>query len=80
MKEFLQRISSRKFLTALFAEIAGVIALCWPAHESQAVEAATRVAALATMLLAALGYGVIEGAVDKARAANGQAAAPAEAG
>lgn len=64
MRSFLQRISSRKFLTALAVQVAAVVALFCPQHESAATAAAIRIAALATLLLAALGYGKIEAGVD----------------
>ncbi len=67
MRSFLERISSRKFLTALLVQAAAVVALFWPHHASAATEAATRIAALATLLLAALGYGKIEAEVDQSR-------------
>jgi len=64
MRSFLSRISSRKFLTALAVQMAAVVALFWPEHESRIETAAVRIAALAVMLLAALGYGKIEAGVD----------------
>jgi len=64
MRTFLQRISSRKFLVALATQIASVIAIFFPEHESTLESAAIRIAALATLLLAALGYAKIEAAVD----------------
>ena len=66
MRPFLQRISSRKFLTAVAVQAAAVVALFWPEHESELTEAATRIAALAALLLAAFGYGGIEAGVDRA--------------
>ncbi|MGC9455382.1 MAG: hypothetical protein ACP5HU_11035 [Phycisphaerae bacterium] len=66
MRSFLQRISSRKFLTALAVQTASVAAIFYPAHEQTLLTAAVKVAALATLLLAALGYGKIEAAVDAA--------------
>ncbi len=66
MRSFLQRISSRKFLTALAVQVASVIALFRPGYEGELQSAAIRVAALATLLLAALGYGKIEADVDAA--------------
>ncbi len=66
MRSFLQRISSRKFLTALAVQAAALAALFWPQHESGISEAATRIAALAAMLLAALGYAKIEAGIDLA--------------
>ncbi len=65
MRSFLQRISSRKFLVALAVQIASVTALFYPQHEDSLHTAAIRIAALATLLLAALGYGKIEASVDK---------------
>jgi len=64
MRSFLQRISSRKFLTALAVQAASVAAIFWPQHEQTLATAAIRLAALATLLLAALGYGKIEASVD----------------
>lgn len=66
MRSFLQRISSRKFLTALAAQVAAVVVLFYPQHESAVTAAAIRIAALATLLLAALGYGKVEADVDAA--------------
>ncbi len=64
MRSFIQRISSRKFLTALAVQVASVAAIFYPQHESSIESTAFRIAALATLLLAALGYGKIEAAVD----------------
>lgn len=78
MRSFLERISSRKFLSALAVQAAGVAALFWPASEQTIYTAAVRIAALAAMLLAALGYGGIEAAVDRAAVGDGEDAAPAD--
>jgi len=67
MRSFLQRISSRKFLTALAVQIAAVVAIFCPRQGSAVQTAAVRIAALVTLLLAALGYGKIEADVDAAR-------------
>jgi len=64
MRSFLERLSSRKFLATLAVEIAAVVALFWPQETSAINEAAVRIAALATLLLAALGYGKMEAALD----------------
>ena len=72
MRDFLTRISSRKFLAALAVEAAAVVALFWPDHASAVNEAAVRLAALATLLLAGLGYGQIEAAVDKQKQSESQ--------
>ncbi len=64
MRTFLERISSRKFLIALAVQIASVAALFYPAQEAEFQSAAVRIAAMVTMLLAALGYGKIEADVD----------------
>ena len=66
MRSFLQRISSRKFLTALAVQVAAVVALFKPEYDGELQSAAIRIAALATLLLAALGYGKIEAEVDAA--------------
>ena len=70
MRSFLERISSRKFLTALAVQAASVAAMFWPGHESALADAAVRIAALATMLLAAFGYGSIEAGLDEAKPAG----------
>ena len=73
MDSFLKRISSRKFLTVLAVEVAAVVALFRPAGEAAGIEAgAVKIAALVVMILAALGYGIIEGAIDKANIENGK--------
>jgi hypothetical protein len=66
MRAFLTRISSRKFLTAITVQAAAIVAFFWPGHGSELNEAAVRIASLATLLLAALGYGRIEAALDEA--------------
>ena len=66
MNTFLQRISSRKFLLALAAQVAAVVAIFVPGQEDRIADAAQRIAALVVLLLAGLGYGVIEADVDKA--------------
>ncbi len=68
MRTFLERISSRKFLVALAVQFAAVAALFWPGHENQFNDAAVRIAALAAMLLVALGYGRIEATLDSSAA------------
>jgi hypothetical protein len=64
MRSFLERLSSRKFLTAVTVQVASVAALFWPHHESAMTTAAVRIAALMSLLLAALGYGTIEAKLD----------------
>ena len=64
MRTFLERISSRKFLTAVAVQVAAVVALFSPERASALSEAAVRIAALATLLLAGLGYGKLEAALD----------------
>ena len=75
MRSFLERISSRKFLTALAVQAASVAAIFWPGQDSTLESAAVRIAALITLLLAALGYGEIEASVDSSNqiAADDQA-------
>jgi hypothetical protein len=72
MRSFLERISSRKFLVALAVQVASVAALFWPSQQQQFNDAAVRIAALAVMLLAALGYGQIESKADAAAANSDQ--------
>jgi len=70
MRSFLQRISSRKFLTAVAVQAAATAALFWPEHASSLNEAAVRIAALLTLLLAGLGYGRIEACLDAGAASQ----------
>jgi len=65
MRPFLERISSRKFLTALAVQAGAVAAIFWPQYASAFNEAAVRIAALVVMLLAAFGYARIEAAIDE---------------
>ena len=64
MKDFLKRISSRKFLTAFAVEVAAVAALFSPERASEFNDAAIRIAAMVAMMLTALGYGCIEASLD----------------
>jgi hypothetical protein len=64
MRNFFQRISSRKFLTAFAVQVASVTAIFYPQYESTIETTALRIAAFAALLLAALGYGKIEATVD----------------
>lgn len=57
MKDFLSRISSRKFLLAFTAQVAALVALCWPEYSSEAGEIGIRVAAIISLSLASMGYG-----------------------
>lgn len=66
MRSFLERISSRKFLTAFAVQLAGLVALIRPGQADQLSDAAVRIAALIVMVLAALGYGKMEAALDSA--------------
>jgi len=70
MRSFLERVSSRKFLATLAVEIAAVAALFYPQETSAINEAAVRIASLVTLLLAALGYGKMEAALDAGRAST----------
>lgn len=67
MRSFLERISSRKFLTAIAAQVAGLVALLYPSLAGQSNAVAVQIAGLAVMLLAAFGYGAVEAAVDAAQ-------------
>ncbi len=67
MRKFLERISSRKFLTTLAVQAASVAALFYPQLESTFDNTALRIAALITLLLAAMGYGKIEANLDTAK-------------
>jgi hypothetical protein len=70
MRSFLERISSRKFLTALAVQVASVVAIFQPERAETLTDAAIRIAALVTLLLAAIGYGKIEAAVDAEKIDN----------
>lgn len=74
MRSFLQRISSRKFLMAIAVQAGAVAAIFWPQHQSSIHGSAVRIAALAALVLAGLGYANIEAALDAAN--TPQAPAP----
>jgi len=81
--DFLIRVSSRKFLTALAVQIVAVIAIFapeQPEQENELLDAAMRIVGLVVLLLAAIGYGRIEGAIDAANkpAADQDAAGQAD--
>jgi len=65
-----QRLKSRKFLLALFAQITAIIVLMFPSHESDIVTASQSISALLLMTLTAFGYIRAEGKVDEARATS----------
>ena len=67
MRGFLERLSSRKFLTALAVQVAAVAAIFAPDRADAWTDAAIKISALLTLLLAAMGYGKIEADVDAAR-------------
>jgi hypothetical protein len=77
MRSFLKRLSSRKFITALAVQLASVAAIFWPAAQETLESAMLRIAALVTLLLAALGYGRIEAGVDNSQAGSPPSQEPA---
>ena len=56
---------SRKFLTALAAELAGIAVLIWPGHEGAILGLAESVTALLVIAGSALGYVRTEGGLDR---------------
>ncbi len=66
MRSFLTRLSSRKFLATLAVQAAGLIVLFAPAHGEAISAAAERIAAIAALLLSALGYVDAESRLDEA--------------
>jgi len=69
----MKRFASRKFIVAMVAQLAGLAMLIWPDHQAGIAAAADAVVAMAVVLLSALGYLTAEAAVDRARAAGGDA-------
>ena len=65
LHNFLQRLASRKFLVTIAVQIACLYAFFRPAEVETALNLAVKIASLATMVLAAFGYGYIEASVDK---------------
>ncbi len=61
------KFKSRKFLLALFAQIAGILILLFPEHESTISEAVTKGGALLLMALTGAGWIKAEAEVDAAR-------------
>lgn len=64
----MNRFTSRKFIIALIAQIAGLVALIWPGHSEGIGAAADAIAAMLVMLLSGLGYITAEASIDRARA------------
>ena len=60
-----KRFTSRKFIVALAAQIAGLVVLLWPEHEQDVRAVAESVAALAVVVLSAVGYIAAEASVDR---------------
>lgn len=67
-----QRLTSRKFLVTLIAQIVGIAVLVFPEEQERIVQASTNVAALLLMLGTGMGYIRGESEIDAARV-NGQA-------
>lgn len=65
-----RRWTSRKFITAMAAQITAVVVLLWPEHESVIVEASKSITALVVLGLSALGYVYAEASVDRQRRAE----------
>ncbi|MDD4892079.1 MAG: hypothetical protein PHU85_19325 [Phycisphaerae bacterium] len=66
MRPLLKRLSSRKFLTTLAVQIAGLAVLFAPGHAEAIASAAERIAAIVAMVLVALGYVNAESKLDAA--------------
>lgn len=66
----MKRFTSRKFIVALIAQIAGLIGLIWPQHAQGVMATADAITSMAVILLTGLGYMTVEAAVDRARAQN----------
>ncbi len=66
----LAKLTSRKFLLTLIAQIVGIFVLLYPEHESAIVEAATSASALLLQALTIMGYVKAESQVDSARASR----------
>jgi hypothetical protein len=69
MNRILSNLTSRKFLTVLTVQVASVCAIFAPELEGQIADAGMRIVGLVVLVVAALGYGKIEGAVDRERMA-----------
>lgn len=65
-----RRWTSRKFLTALGAQIAALLVLLWPGQEEAITEAVRSGVSLLVLGLSALGYISGEASVDRARASG----------
>ncbi len=64
----MNRFTSRKFIVAAVAQLAGLAMLIWPAQAEGIAAAADSIAALLVIALSALGYLGAEASVDRARA------------
>ena len=64
--ESLTKFTSRKFLTALAAQIGAIVSLfATPSSGDVIADAIVKVGSLLALVLAALGYGVIEARMDR---------------
>jgi len=61
------RWRSRKFLMALGTQVAAVLAIIFPEHQSAIQESTVSLVSLVVMALTTLGYLATEGAIDRAR-------------
>lgn len=65
MKDFLKKLTSRKFAAAFAVEVAAIVALFNPGAAGTTEKVIVQVAAIAAMVLAATAYIVVEGSIDK---------------
>lgn len=62
------RFTSRKFLVAMGAQVAGLLALIWPGQAEPIAATVQAVVAMVVVLLSALGYVSAEASIDRSRA------------
>ena len=71
LRNFLLRLTSRKFLAALSVIVACACAVFHPEQIVTMYTVILRIAAMVVMLLAAIGYAFVEASVDKAHRRDG---------
>jgi len=57
--------TSRKFWMSVAAQVAALVVLFWPGHQSQVMEATQSLTALVMMVLSSLGYVTAESSLDR---------------
>ena len=61
---------SRKFIVSVITQVAALVVLMFPNHESEIMQVSQITVSLAVLLLSSLGYVKTEGSIDQVKSEN----------